>query len=302
MIELLVGGGVKANNYFPDSGPGTKTLQYGDENLGYFGTLTFDEFMSHGDLRKQLNFFTGVAQNGAVSNQWVKAIYNKKVIFFPRIYIGGAYTWNAMYDAGLVYGVDGPGNFQGPNGPVNQQRIVSAKGSNFRVRLFNGDKTDPTSLSSTFNWGAGSTQPGIDINLSEFGTMLNSLKVSPPLAWPGPKWGVLAGDSFFNGVNGLLKQTLANNNNNFMYASASVGVAATAKASGSYSWIPVLELIPANEVILYPMINVEDLPVSELVPVIVTEIIQDVGLRAIRDPALLATGLDAVHSVTITYS
>ena len=300
MIELLTGGGAKENNYFPDSGPGTKTLQYGNEDFGYFGTLSVDEFMQFGELRRQLNFYTGT-QVQLTNNEWVKVIFNKKVLFFPRKYISSNIPWNALYDAGLVHGVDGPGPFQSPNGPTNQQRIVNAKGSNFRVRLFTADITDPTPQTATHTWGSTGSQAAINMNNSEFGTILNGLISTAPSAWTGIKWKVLSADSFFNGVNGSTQMTQAANNLNMQAASASSTLVIIGKALAC-AWIPVLELIPANEVIVQAAADVETLAVSELSPVTVTEIIQNVGLQVIRDPALLATGLDAVHSVTITYS
>jgi hypothetical protein len=300
MIELLTSGGVKESSYFPDSGPGTKTLQYGNEDFGYFGVLSVDEFMQFGELRRQLNFYDG-NQTNLTNNEWVKAIFNKKVLFFPRKYISANISWNTLYNAGLVHGVDGPGPFQSPNGPTNQQRIVNAKASNFRVRLFAADITDPSPQTATHTWGSTGSQAAINMNNSEFGTILNGLISSAPAAWTGVKWKVLSADSFFNGVNGSTQMTQAANNLNMQAASASSTLVIIGKALAC-AWIPVLELIPANEIIVQAVADVETLAVSELSPVTVTEIIQNVGLQAIRDPAVLATGLDAVHSVTITYS
>ncbi|MNG47004.1 hypothetical protein D3C79_48710 [compost metagenome] len=301
MIELLAGGGAKGKTYFPDSGPGEKTLVYGNEELGYFGTLTVDEFMDYSELRRQLKFFLGTTQN-SINNEWVKAIYNKKVIFFPRKYIASSIGWNMLYDSGLIHGVDNSGAFQSVNGPVNQQRLVSAKGSTFRVRVFASDKSDPTTLSGSFNWGNPTTQPQIDINLSELGSMVNSLKSGAPINYPGPRWAVLAADSLFNGVNGIAKQTVGSNNLNFLGAVVGVGVGPYAKATNSYAWLPVLELVPSTEVIIQPAVDIESRNALILEPVVITEVIQNVGLRAIRNPSVVSVGPEPVHSVSVTYS
>jgi len=301
VIELLAGGGAKGKTYFPDSGPGEKTLVYGNEELGYFGTLTVDEFMDYSELRRQLKFFLGNAQN-SINNEWVKAIYNKKVIFFPRKYIASSIGWNMLYDNGLIHGVDNNGAFQSVNGPVNQQRLVSAKGSTFRVRVFASDKSDPTALSGSFNWGNPTTQPQIDINLSELGCMVNSLRSSAPINYPGPKWKVLDAGDLFNGVTGVAKQTVGSNNLNFLAASSSIGVSPYTKATNSYAWLPVLELVPSTEVIIQPAVDVESRNALILEPVVITEVIQNVGLRAIRNPSVVSVGPEPVHSVSVTYS
>lgn len=46
MIELMQGssGGIRPS--YPNSGPGIKTLQYGDEQLGYFGEVTGAELFT----------------------------------------------------------------------------------------------------------------------------------------------------------------------------------------------------------------------------------------------------------------
>lgn len=300
MIELLVGSGAKGNSYFPDSGPGSKTLIYGDEDFGYFGTLTVDEFMQYTELRRQLSFYEGNSVN-LTNNEWVKVIFKKKVLFFPRKYISGSISWNTLYDNGLVHGVNDNGPFQSPNGPTNQQRIVNTKGSNFRVRLFSAHDIDPSTQTGAVSWGNQTTSPASEINKSELGTILNGLIANPNAGYPGHKWGVLTGDSFFNGINGVTQKTIASNNLNCQLAVGNTGVSTTAKTIIG-GWLPVLELIPSTEVIIQAASDVEALAVTELTPVTVTDIIQDVGFRAIKDPAILADSIDAVHSVTITYS
>lgn len=299
MIELLTRAGDKGSMYFPDSGPGTKTLQYGDEDFGYFGLLTVDEFMQYSELRRQLSFYEGNSVN-LTSNEWVKVIFKKKVLFFPRKHISGNISWNTLYDNGLVHGVDSNGPFQSPNGPTNQQRIVNTKGSNFRVRLFAADIVDPSTQTTSHTWGSTSNQAAINMNNSELGVILNGLISTVASNWPGHKWKVLPSDSFFNGVNGATQMTQASNNLNHQYAVGTTGLNTTAKTIIT-AWLPVLELIPSTEVVIQAASDVEVLAVTELTPVTVTDIIQDVGFRAIKDPAILADSIDAVHSVTITY-
>lgn len=275
-IEILLTTGNKGNKYFPDSGPGTKTLTYGTEDLGFFGLVSTEELMDFNELRRQTEFWSGNAQNNS-NNEWVKCFFNKKVLFIPKRYIGSAVSWDQLYAKGIVLGIDGVGAYPAAAGAVNQLKLVFGGGSTFKVRLLAADlEPDPTGTTGV-TWGTAATR----YNLSEAASIICSLKAGAPASWPGPKWAVVTADSFFNGVSGVTQRTIGSNvQQNQTCTNAGTSVAAKSSVSGA--WLPVLELVPNDQVPLLPMANVVTQQQSSPAPVILTELIQDVGFQAIR--------------------
>lgn len=88
-----------------DTGPGPSVLQYGDSQLGYFGTVAATEFFTQQEI---LNNF-GLS-NGSVVNPlpvWDKWLRRGKVLFVPR----GSFTlvsYQILYLKGAVFGPDKP--------------------------------------------------------------------------------------------------------------------------------------------------------------------------------------------------
>ena len=122
MIEALLSSGQKEGASYPNSGPGIKTLAFGDETLGYFGEVSQEELVSVFDLRQQLSFWEGEESTGAIA--WIKMFLDGTVIYFPKYPTVYNVGWNALYNAGLVYGTDDNGLY--PSGsPTNQFRVVS---------------------------------------------------------------------------------------------------------------------------------------------------------------------------------
>lgn len=95
----------KPSGYYPDSGPGSKTMLIGDMNAGYFGTVTQAEFMTPGDLydsdRATLGNFTPVVN---ASLFWIKFALDGEIYYFPSTTLMTGVAWNALNAIGAVHG------------------------------------------------------------------------------------------------------------------------------------------------------------------------------------------------------
>lgn len=279
MLEALASSGSKAQVDFPNSGPGSKRLQYGTDKLGYFGSVAPAQFFSPNELRKQLNFQIGTDNNNDALN-WVKAFYQGKVLFFPQFPFATGITWNQLYAAGLVYGVDGPGAFPAASGQVNQQRFVNIGSDVFKVRLFN------PFVAGTIdgNWNRLSTSPIAGnspfLSESEWSMLCQSLIQGVSSAYTGPKWGIYPSSSFLaSGRTAFSMNTCTDNT--YAVIVSNTQITGGLKTAISW-WYPVLEFVPGNERPLLPMTSIENNVNGLPGPMTVDEIIQDVGLVKYR--------------------
>lgn len=148
MLEMLVGGGGKP--YYPKSGPGPKTLQYGNDQAGYFGTLTQSQLFTPTELYNQLNIpLLGPSTDATML--WGKFYYRGAVVYLPTRPLNTppqAFNWEMLYQMGLVYGTDNDGPFPSPVGsPYNQRTLVvkklEGKVAGFKVKLPAAGSKDP---------------------------------------------------------------------------------------------------------------------------------------------------------------
>lgn len=120
-------------------GAGPSALLVGDDNLGYYGTVSSADFFNSGHLIAVAKKLTGIP-TALVQPMWHKFVRKGKIIYLPDASFGMA-TWNNLYAAGLVYGVDGPlgqGAVQGGTVPVNQLCVMTLNGENYKPRLMRG--------------------------------------------------------------------------------------------------------------------------------------------------------------------
>lgn len=293
MFEMLLGGGAKGQTNFPDSGPGSKNLLYGNEQLGYFGTLTQAEFLSLGKIRNAFNFYSGLDESAAY--EWIKVFYKGRVLFFPRTTIAYNMNWNQLYAAGLVYGVDGPG--YAPAGtPVNQFKILNVGRDVLKIRLFTADSNaDPTTFVSQQLLTSG----GANITGSEWVSLVYALVQNAPVGYSGPKWSLFTPNSFGWGGRKIHTQRTMSNSPSYAQHVDNVYSYAAAKTEVNY-WLPVFELIPGNELPLLPMIDL-GAQVDPLQPVSITEVRQDIGLTKYRGSTSTVVIFEAPYVTDITY-
>lgn len=119
-------------------GYGPNQFLWGDEQLGYFGAIPAGEFLGLADLLNAALTSVGLPTT-PVSVGWHKFCRYNKVIYVPDKPIGNA-AWMDLYNAGLVYGVDGPGpaNMTLSITVVNQRRPIQFQGNTYVPRLLRG--------------------------------------------------------------------------------------------------------------------------------------------------------------------
>lgn len=139
------------NVVIENSGPGSKTLTAGGTaQLGYFGTVESKLVFPQQTLAAMFPITEGTEVNAAPD--WLKFANGGQVLFVAKSPLRKNVSWQTLYQAGLVYGVDGPGLSPLPVGsPVNQLRIVKSGGFKYRLRLLQGADTNPSA--GTYNAG-----------------------------------------------------------------------------------------------------------------------------------------------------
>lgn len=155
--QLLSSGMFKKGTYFPNSGPGTKYLMIGDENLGYFGEVEVPEMPSQMRVQGDLPLPVGAGLASVYNPRfyWWKFFYKGQVLYYPSDSIFNGTTWDTTYNAGLIYGVDGVGKYP-TSTPTNQMTKMRWQEKNgevieFIVRAIQGAPTDPASSDITNN-------------------------------------------------------------------------------------------------------------------------------------------------------
>lgn len=234
------------------TGPGNNAVLRGTWDAGYMGFVPVAQMFTISGLRTALGSPSiGAPPADNTMTGWHKFIFKGKILFFPNNICSsqGSTTWAQIYNAGCVYGVDGPGSAPmdltqisaQPNIPtlVNQKRVVTVGTDSFLVRLPK-NSTLPTGTSvpdrTTFKG-------------SEWCELMCSLTTSilaadVPLLQPY-KWGdvqgvpyPLAGMQHFNGLSNLA----ASNANWSDYFGRNITVS---PSGGWITWVPVLEYIPS---------------------------------------------------------
>lgn len=236
-------------------GPGPQTLQYGEDNLGFFGEVTSQDLMRGDLLAAAVGLTTGTSQN-EVTN-WLKFSHYGKVLFIPKKSLRFSLTWNALYAAGLVYGIDGPGLYTSTiAGPVNQKKIIVIGKNAFIVRLMTGAKQNPyTELGGEwsdlmYRVGAFSPLP-IEERWANYSTAeLNS------------------GDGSAGSRTHMQETPVSNTANRLVrYAADSTTTYTANTTSTLLGWRPVLELIPNDEFLFEMQAIAQDIPGAVLEPV-----------------------------------
>lgn len=230
----------------PRRGAGPNTLQAGDYNYGYFGSIVSASFINANALRTAVNFSLGTVV--AVSPKWHKYARNGKVLFIPEQPLtNGSLTWKQLYDAGLVFGT-------GDNGPYNaganflQNAQVTIGPDTYRVRLMRGYNDDYNVFAP-----AATTPEPVEAFTCEWDDLIYPLCVLVPTVQRMSNRASLT-TAQLNGVGGYViavqeKPTNAASTSHLYRGTASglrAGITqrqSTPYSNASMSWWPVLELI-----------------------------------------------------------
>lgn len=243
MFELfLVTGLVEGRRYFPDSGPGSKTLVAGNENLGYFGRVT------DGQLYGLNEFNYAVPTPGAeitipvdTTFGWYKFIRQGKILFLASIPVKNSVSWNQLYESGVLYGTADIGLY--PTATQTYQRKVVVKqdisdGRYYEMiaRTPTGTKDDPYTASDFGSVGSN--------EISDFYPFIRDRQLVDPTT------------SIIQNMLASNVLTINTNSGNIVQCmNRSLTTAANVNKSSvttTLYWRPILELIPLNESIFGP--------------------------------------------------
>jgi hypothetical protein len=240
------------------TGPGRSTILRGDWNIGLMDIITSSQLFTASELKTALGLGVGFGGNvnDAVAGHWYKFIRRGKIIFIPTAPLSntGTIRWTDLYNAGLVYGVDGPGaapfnlttaGLTPPvTAPVNQKRVVVKDGHSFLVRT----PTLSTLPTDQFMGANKDTFPGGEWWETMVMVTLNHIEADdvskiPPLRWgdsagaPANWWSCGATPHFR--PNTFATCLSANNWSGYTPRDAKGTL-----ASNWVNWVPVLEYIP----------------------------------------------------------
>jgi hypothetical protein len=82
--------------------PGSKYLWAGDKQAGFFGIVPSGDFIDGLTLATELGITSGTAMES--DSAWIKYIYKGRIRFTPLRPFRHSITWDAIYNAGAVYG------------------------------------------------------------------------------------------------------------------------------------------------------------------------------------------------------
>ena len=92
--------------YDIDDNPGPNYLIAGNKDCGFFGEVTVDELFGTGKTSDTLMANLDITQGTAIntSANWLKYIWNDKVLYYPKKPIRHSISWDHIYLKGCVYG------------------------------------------------------------------------------------------------------------------------------------------------------------------------------------------------------
>lgn len=241
----------------PRRGPGSVELLYGDYEIGFFGTLESIDFIT---TQKLVTAIGLKGANGADVNindyspTWLKFVRKGKIIFVPdNALILTNMSYKTLYDAGLIYGVSGPGPFR-PFSSVDRDQNTQIKigADTFIVRVMKGALEDVSQLVP----GGSVTTPEGNCEWNDF--IYPQFKVVPPdqrlvNILPDNNYGL----SLVSGRGAICQECASIGNGatpgNFIGRGATYSAlnrthvtqryATLATQSDNCAWIPVLELV-----------------------------------------------------------
>lgn len=233
----------------PRRGAGPPDLLWGDNTIGYFGTLTSAEFIDTFQILTGIGFTPSEASSFVwkTSPIWHKFIRNGKILYIPNGPLSQKVTWMMAALKGAVFGT----GTKEPHAVVHdtmQDAKVKIKQQFYKVRMPLGYSDDPTAivpagvLGTDQDWTC-EWQDLIASQVAEFSPMRRTPNVS-----------MIAASTFFQGSgNGVAmvcaEMTSATDvlNRGTAYSGQTTVMRASSGPAiefyGTGPWIPVLELI-----------------------------------------------------------
>lgn len=122
----------------PYTGPGPQKLISGDMEQGYFGSMTVGEFISFPLLKSAIASMASFI-NSNRTPVWLKFAYKGKILYIPTEPLAIDIDWRTIYQAGLIYGVEGNGPEPVFGTPTDQMVTVRIQNQLFKIRTLKGD-------------------------------------------------------------------------------------------------------------------------------------------------------------------
>lgn len=242
MLEMMLAVKPRSMNLYPDSGPGPQVLKYGNEDLGLFGTLPSSILITEMALRNQLNYWSGTSPGVTT---WVKMFVDGKIIFFPASTMAMGVTFKTLYDAGITTGDKDEPDVGYPLVPQLTYAFIEDRV--YKARLFRRTITNPE-VATTTPVNAGQAL------VSEVGRVMNAAvmwKAITSTAYNTTCWC------------GTTNRISAGTGHIFDATTLSQDVRISVKG-----WVPVLELLPKDQVPLLAVNAFEQISESAAVPTV----------------------------------
>lgn len=149
------------------------------EGFEFLGELSDSSVIAYQALSSAMGLSVGIYPSPA--SGWLSCKLDGKDLFVAKQLVLRNITWDDIYRAGLVYGIDGTGSNPSSTPPVNQLKTIQIKGADYKVRLLRGSNSDPAANES-----------GLDLvssRASEFSRIFYPLVVSDVgiTSYAGPK-------------------------------------------------------------------------------------------------------------------
>lgn len=218
--------------YYPDTGPGSNTVRRGDWMSGWMDEVPVDSFITGADFATWLAA-QGVSfssnNSGAIAF-WSKVVFQGKILMIPNVYIGTV-SWMNLYNSGLIYGTNDTGAHPTVTGltETNQRKTITIRGNTYIVRTIRAvaDKTTQYVTASAVAADTTCENYQVRVRLSNDGSSPSGPTRYSDLA-PGAIATLLANPATATTTNGTGNGTVVN----------------SYSVTGTYQWLPVLELAP----------------------------------------------------------
>lgn len=228
---------MKTVHLITDTGHGPQAIRAGDANKGYFGTVSQEDFITHQALYDWSGLVGGIVNvTTPLTQPWFKYAYEGKVCFIPFNHIVSRVSWDSLYEAGLVYGEDSNGPITMET-PVNQNKIITIGGKNYRVRLQRAFKESllegVTGAWVKFEREGYDERCAVLPNLHKVNSVIqDGFKYSIDITTGQDGWVAVAHSTTEDVKNAVCVDYVAGT------------FARLSKNRADFTWIPVLELIP----------------------------------------------------------
>ncbi|QXO09600.1 hypothetical protein pEaSNUABM11_00176 [Erwinia phage pEa_SNUABM_11] len=177
-------------------GVGPNSLQYGNDQLGYFGSLLYDDQFPLGQFQQKVQdqfLARGAGYNAAYRLAMDKFIRNGKILYMlPQAYVTYGFTWASLYAAGMVYGQDdaGPAGGHGALADAIQDAGCTWKGDKYRLRMLRGlsDSNEPKAFPFAAKYNGVSHDTSDLVGFNEFNDLFYASQWAFPLKRRVPGW------------------------------------------------------------------------------------------------------------------